>query len=459
MNKIVNIKNKIKNMKHTKLLLLITFITLSTKFINSSDKYIIDHAYSIDYNVAPIKDVVDVPTLHHLCQNVIRKDWNEKIDEAFDLGERKKLSPKQMCNFEEILRYNKYLQDNYAVAHNINVPSIFEIKKYGQTICSHLTKQNNQKLFFIASTYQKELDHYEYKKSALYNLYQHADKVFKIVYKHKYHQTENDLRQLKEILIASQKDHHDMVLATGHSLPSIFDVQDHLAHKIFKYVFIDDQASILKMMLDNGLNLYESGDQGCTLLHEAIYRDAINCVITILEYKKNYAATTFQQKLIDEQDRLDKLQLLHTYNNDGETALACAVDDNKIDIAKILINHHVNINQPCHDSFTPLFYANDEIARLLLQAGADVNYLNYNDEIALHYAARDNEYQVIQLMLAAGANVNQINKDGRTPLFYAKQENAHQAIGILIAAGAWIKKPAEKSTHTYNLRSNKRKLS
>lgn len=462
-------------MKITKILCLVLSIIVSTVSIKSSDEssseynhYHVDqygnhytdrqiNLYSIDYNVAQIKDVIDIPTLHHLCQNVIRKDWNEKITQAFKLAEIKKISPKQIRNFEEILRYNKYLQDNYAIAHNINLPSIFEIKKYGQTICSHLTKENNQKLFFIACEYQKKLDHYEYKQSALHNLYQHAHQVLKIVCKNNH--TENDLKQLKEILIASQKERHDMVFTTGHYLPSIFHVQDGLMQKIVEYVFTDDQAQILRIMLDNGLNLYESGKEGYTLLHEAISCNAVNCTTTILEYKKKFDANSFRQKIIDEQNNLDKSQLIHAYNNYGETALSYAVEDNDIDITKILLDHQADVNQPSYDSFTPLFFARNEIASLLLQAGANVNYLNCDDESALHYAARENQHQAIELMLAAGANINQINKNGKTPLFYAKQEQAHEAIAILIAAGGWITNPAAKSTHTYNLRSNKRKIS
>jgi len=482
---------KIKN------LLIITLMTLSKNFINCSDKY------TIDYNVAQIKDVADVPTLQHLCRQVVRKDWNEKIDEAFNLAKTDDLDQVEFDQLESLLLYNQYLQNNPHVTSNIILPSIFHIKKDGKNIHDYLSSQQSTHELRLAF---EDRSYDECRSIALGNLYEKVDKIFKIVKQIYY--TQVDLIGLQEALIDCEKIHNATQNDLNITLPSIFDVQDKDNFSIIDYIIEGDNAVTLRLMLDHGLDVYSYNESNHTLLHAAIYRNAVKCVECTLNYKKN-SAILFAQGIIDEQDNFHKLQLLKTPNdvggtplgtasqlghfaiiklllqagvdvnqfnkNRGRTSLHWAARQNNKEILQLLLNfgadvnqadyygitalHHTAIEDHCDaiifllangahinavDNLgkTPLFHAGESI-ELLINSGADVNHRNNNGDAALHFITLHNECEWIQLLLNAGASVNPVNRAGKTPLFYAQQEHADEVVALLRSVGGWIIEPSD----------------
>jgi hypothetical protein len=67
-----------------------------------------------------------------------------------------------------------------------------------------------------------------------------------------------------------------------------------------------------------------------------------------------------------------------------------------------------------------MFAPSIEPARLLISAGADVNYRNHSGETALMYAVRNAQFDIIPLLLNAGAKVDLKNARGETALDLAK---------------------------------------
>jgi ankyrin repeat protein len=98
-----------------------------------------------------------------------------------------------------------------------------------------------------------------------------------------------------------------------------------------------------------------------------------------------------------------------------------------------------------HDGFTPLhlaaFFGHQELARLFLDRGADVNARSRNDTFApsntpLHAAAANRQVDVAALLLERGADVNARDGRGFTPLALAANSKSDLLMLMLLERGA-----------------------
>ncbi|MEM9163751.1 MAG: ankyrin repeat domain-containing protein [Cyanobacteria bacterium P01_F01_bin.4] len=76
-----------------------------------------------------------------------------------------------------------------------------------------------------------------------------------------------------------------------------------------------------------------------------------------------------------------------------------------------------------------------EAVRSQLQTGTDPNVV-YNTNTALTYAARDGFTDIARLLIDAGADVNWIDGEGVTPLILAAFKNHPELTGLLLDHGA-----------------------
>ena len=73
--------------------------------------------------------------------------------------------------------------------------------------------------------------------------------------------------------------------------------------------------------------------------------------------------------------------------------------------------------------------------RLLIDAGADVNYQDRNGNTPLRMAARYGRTECVKLLLAAsGIDVNLVNRNGETPLYWAACNGQTECVKLLLAA-------------------------
>jgi ankyrin repeat protein len=98
-----------------------------------------------------------------------------------------------------------------------------------------------------------------------------------------------------------------------------------------------------------------------------------------------------------------------------------------------------------HDGFTPLhlaaFFGHQELARLFLDRGADVNARSKNttfapDNTPLHAAAANRQVDVAALLLERGADVNAKDGHGFTPLALAANSKSDLLMLMLLERGA-----------------------
>jgi ankyrin repeat protein len=126
---------------------------------------------------------------------------------------------------------------------------------------------------------------------------------------------------------------------------------------------------------------------------------------------------------------------------DGTTALHWAVRQDDLEIAKLLIDAGANVKAANRYGVTPLSLAcvngNASIVELLLTAGADPNTALPGGETALMTAARTGNPGAVQSLIAHGANVNAREaRRGQTPLMWAAAEGNVEVVEALLKAGA-----------------------
>ncbi len=121
-------------------------------------------------------------------------------------------------------------------------------------------------------------------------------------------------------------------------------------------------------------------------------------------------------------------------------ALLWAAENGQVEIAKLLIEGGAEIDAGDHFGNTALHLSlrYPEMVTLLLEGGAEVNAKNAFGNTPLHLAVEDK--RVVEILLVAGAKVNTKNGFDKSPLDYAMRQGTSPyslaVIETLIRAGA-----------------------
>lgn len=111
-------------------------------------------------------------------------------------------------------------------------------------------------------------------------------------------------------------------------------------------------------------------------------------------------------------------------NSFPDSFLCYAIQQNKDDIAKLLIKNGYDVNKKDHKFMTPFLYAvfnkKKDLIELLINHKADINYNGAEgDQNPLIWAINNQVYDLIELLMDNGFNVNSYNKHYETPLHLA----------------------------------------
>jgi ankyrin repeat protein len=135
--------------------------------------------------------------------------------------------------------------------------------------------------------------------------------------------------------------------------------------------------------------------------------------------------------------------------NSNTSLLIWSLVKNKINVARLLINRGANVNSNGYHKQRAVMWAaqgKPDILALLIQKGANVNAKDGNEKTALHWACVnvinvDTRLTCVKLLLKAGADIDAQDIHGETPLWVACESYALPIIEYLIRAGANINIP------------------
>uniref|UniRef100_A0A0E0JC09 Uncharacterized protein n=1 Tax=Oryza nivara TaxID=4536 RepID=A0A0E0JC09_ORYNI len=140
-------------------------------------------------------------------------------------------------------------------------------------------------------------------------------------------------------------------------------------------------------------------------------------------------------KFLVEESGLD----VNSGSHRGETPILLAACDGDINVLIYLLDHGGDPAIPNAVGFTPLHYAAEyghvDIVRLLLSKGVHVDPLNYSGA-PLHLATANDHDQVAKVLLEHGADPNRVVNHVLSPLVVACCSHSLKCMKLLIKAGA-----------------------
>ncbi|XP_043094763.1 ankyrin-1a isoform X14 [Puntigrus tetrazona] len=192
----------------------------------------------------------------------------------------------------------------------------------------------------------------------------------------------------------------------------------------------ENHLEVVKFLLDNGANQTIPTEDGFTPLAVALQQGHENVVALLINHGTKGKV------------RLPALHIA-ARNDDTRTAAVLLQNDPNPDVLSKQISRTIS-EESCdiRTGFTPLHiaahYENLNVAQLLLNRGADVNFTPKNGITPLHIASRRGNVIMVRLLLDRGAKIDAKTKDELTPLHCAARNGHVRIIEILLDQGAPI---------------------
>ncbi|XP_067379911.1 ankyrin-2b isoform X2 [Channa argus] len=215
------------------------------------------------------------------------------------------------------------------------------------------------------------------------------------------------------------------------------------------------QAEVVKILVKRGADINAQSQNGFTPLYMAAQENHLDVVRYLLENGGNQSTATedgftplaiaLQQghnqvvSILLENDTKGKVRLpaLHiaARKDDTKSAALLLQNDHNADVQSKMM-----VNRTTESGFTPLHiaahYGNVNVATLLLNRGAAVDFTARNGITPLHVASKRGNTNMVRLLLDRSSQIDAKTRDGLTPLHCAARSGHDTAVELLLERGA-----------------------
>ncbi|NXR35106.1 ANK2 protein, partial [Zosterops hypoxanthus] len=213
------------------------------------------------------------------------------------------------------------------------------------------------------------------------------------------------------------------------------------------------QAEVVKVLVKEGANINAQSQNGFTPLYMAAQENHIEVVKYLLENGANQSTATedgFTPLAVAlQQGHNQAVAILLENDTKGKVRLpalhiAARKDDTKSAALLLQNDHNADVQSkgcfPLQSGFTPLHiaahYGNVNVATLLLNRGAAVDFTARNGITPLHVASKRGNTNMVKLLLDRGGQIDAKTRDGLTPLHCAARSGHDQVVELLLERGA-----------------------
>ncbi|XP_066536653.1 ankyrin-2b isoform X12 [Hoplias malabaricus] len=261
---------------------------------------------------------------------------------------------------------------------------------------------------------------------------------------------------LNALHLAAKEGHMDLVqelLDRGSSVDSATKKGNTALH----IASLAGQGDVVKTLVKRGADINAQSQNGFTPLYMAAQENHLDVVRYLLENGGNQSTATedgftplaiaLQQghnqvvSILLENDTKGKVRLpaLHiaARKDDTKSAALLLQNDHNADVQSKMM-----VNRTTESGFTPLHiaahYGNVNVATLLLNRGAAVDFTARNGITPLHVASKRGNTNMVRLLLDRGSQIDAKTRDGLTPLHCAARSGHDTAVELLLERGAPI---------------------
>ncbi|XP_051771718.1 ankyrin-3 isoform X3 [Ctenopharyngodon idella] len=255
----------------------------------------------------------------------------------------------------------------------------------------------------------------------------------------------------------ASKEGHVEVVAELIKLGATVDAATKKGNTALHIASLAGQVDVVKELVTHGANINAQSQNGFTPLYMAAQENHLDVVKFLLDNGSSQSIATedgFTPLAVALQQGHDQVvSLLLENDTKGKVRLpalhiAARKDDTKA-AALLLQNDHnadveskMMVNRTTESGFTPLHiaahYGNINVATLLLNRGAGVDFKARNDITPLHVASKRGNANMVRLLLERGARIDAKTKDGLTPLHCGARSGHEQVVEMLLDRGAPI---------------------